>query len=988
MTKKYKCRVEYLQSDGNQYIDTGIMGNGEFNIKYGLYANSIGSSSDIFAGARSSTQHLNFGQAASNGQFTLGYLNQYWQELSNFAINTRYDIEISYKSGEQYAIINGTKGSSKTYTGTEQTDLTIYLFKRHHYGTDNVGGLQGRIYYFTIKQNDTLVRDFIPVLDNSGRPAMYDQVSGQLFYNQGTGEFTYGRQIIPVEYLESTGTQYIDTGVKGKNNLQYKTKINYTNLSTSASNGIGGEYLGNASAYIGMVRANGHFTYLFNNTAVETTKTFYANTDYVIDSTMNNGSQIVKVNNETISTGTLSGTFTSTRNIFLYAICSTNDAADVYGSLKIYYLQIYDNDTLVRDFIPCIDENLVPFMFDKVNCTVYLNAGTGQFKVGPNIEKVWCGKKLRKKLALALANLKKKRKYYCEVEYLESTEQQTNSTDTTNASWIDTGIIPDNTTQMECRVAFTTLVSGTNTEALFGSTGPSTGNYRFAFGYASISPYTNFYVGLGGQNLTTSLTRDTNAHTFKIDAINKTWAIDDTSGSFTSSGSLSSTASIFLFARHNPSYGDDKANKPANARTYYCKIWQGGSLVRDMIPVLDWDMTPCMYDKITEQLFYTKGTKQFTYGREIHYVDYLESTGTQYIDTGFTPNQNTKVELDYKITQDLSTGFPFFGSRTSASSNGYSYQRYGSGVMGGQYGSNIANSTIPPDLNRHIVIRDKNKIYLDGTEIASNPTSTFTCPGNLYLNAMNNNGTAAVQNCGVTYYYMKIYDNGTLVRDYIPAIDENGVGYMFDRVSHTIYDNAGTGAFGYSGREVEYLESDGARAIITGVTVDDTCGYDVKWMALNANDTIIMGTKGAGNSRWVLSGSNNPNVNISWNTSSGGVGLGLNKIQTAQMNYFNDRKRILNDTPLTDITQTLSANASTYSVGIFGGYWGASSIGLYSTCRIYYAKISKGTGLIRDFVPMVKDGSPCLYDKVGGLYYFGTGTGTFTRGKIVEPEYE
>ena len=41
-------------------------------------------------------------------------------------------------------IINGTKGSSKAYTGTEQTDLTIYLFKRHHYGTDNVDdALQG-----------------------------------------------------------------------------------------------------------------------------------------------------------------------------------------------------------------------------------------------------------------------------------------------------------------------------------------------------------------------------------------------------------------------------------------------------------------------------------------------------------------------------------------------------------------------------------------------------------------------------------------------------------------------------------------------------------------------------------------------------------------------------------------------------------------------------------------------------------------------------
>lgn len=48
------------------------------------------------------------------------------------------------------------------------------------------------MYYFKISESGNLIRDFIPVLDLSGRPAMYDVVSGQLFYNQGTGEFTWG----------------------------------------------------------------------------------------------------------------------------------------------------------------------------------------------------------------------------------------------------------------------------------------------------------------------------------------------------------------------------------------------------------------------------------------------------------------------------------------------------------------------------------------------------------------------------------------------------------------------------------------------------------------------------------------------------------------------------------------------------------------------------------------------------------------------------
>ena len=44
---------------------------------------------------------------------------------------------------------------------------------------------------------------------------------------------------------------------------------------------------------------------------------------------------------------------------------------------------------------------------------------------------------------------------------------------------------------------------------------------------------------------------------------------------------------------------------------------------------------------------------------------------------------------------------------------------------------------------------------------------------------------------------LKIWASGTPVRDYVPAIDSNNVGFMFDRVTHTIFDNAGTGSFNY-----------------------------------------------------------------------------------------------------------------------------------------------------------------------------------------------
>ena len=47
---------------------------------------------------------------------------------------------------------------------------------------------------------------------------------------------------------------------------------------------------------------------------------------------------------------------------------------------KIYGSKIYDNGTLVRDFIPVLDPKKVPAMYDKENNVLYYNAGTSNFK--------------------------------------------------------------------------------------------------------------------------------------------------------------------------------------------------------------------------------------------------------------------------------------------------------------------------------------------------------------------------------------------------------------------------------------------------------------------------------------------------------------------------------------------------------------------------------------------------------------------------------
>ena len=63
----------------------------------------------------------------------------------------------------------------------------VLLFK-----ADKQASLVGMVYSCSISKNGENLRSYIPVLDLSGRPAMYDEVSGQFFHNQGKGEFTWG----------------------------------------------------------------------------------------------------------------------------------------------------------------------------------------------------------------------------------------------------------------------------------------------------------------------------------------------------------------------------------------------------------------------------------------------------------------------------------------------------------------------------------------------------------------------------------------------------------------------------------------------------------------------------------------------------------------------------------------------------------------------------------------------------------------------------
>lgn len=565
---------------------------------------------------------------------------------------------------------------------------------------------------------------------------------------------------------------------------------------------------------------------------------------------------------------------------------------------------------------------------------------------------------LQKKLANLLASTKRKRPYYCEVEYFENTK-------TSGArNWINTGIVPDNNTKWEVRLSF----NDTTTGKLMGSgyttltrfnLGIESNKFRFAF---------NGWFD-ANSNITTP---DTNAHTWIIDAPSKTFTIDAYSTTTTQTFG-ETTFPICLFGRCNSGNGSTETSNTLIGKIYYSKIWQNGVLVNDLIPVLDWDMTPCMYDRVTGELFYNMNSSGtgFTVGRQIHRVDYLESTesGKQWIDTGVNVNTSTDIiDFDFELV-DTRVYKWFFGEYDENA-------RIGLGSGDGENKRNYLYQQSATKVNDSEVYSTSHKFYTDQTGGYLNGTKirsyvNFTSTSTIYLFNINISSESDYK-CAAKVYRYKHYRNSALIRDFIPAIDENGVGFMFDKVTHNIFDNAGTDAFKYPAREVEYLEStDGHNYIDTGLNY--FADYEIGIKLRNNVSNKALGNVGTNCMERISATAHN------WRFTSGGSGYNssIDILEYHVMKWKED-KIYADDVLLIEKVK----NKGTTQMILFG----ADS---YFPNMIYFCKLwnpDDGT-LVRNFVPVYVNGKAGMYDKVNKEFYDNAGTGTFITGKIKESEY-
>lgn len=243
------------------------------------------------------------------------------------------------------------------------------------------------------------------------------------------------------------------------------------------------------------------------------------------------------------------------------------------------------------------------------------------------------------------------------------------------------------------------------------------------------------------------------------------------------------------------------------SKTYYIYIWLDGNVSDDTYANLPFSATSRLdviqvasnpdpftgdtYTEITNN-FYDYNEFDDLYQR----IEYVESSGSQYIDTGIIPNQNTGVYIDFMPlnTIPVSSNSLFYINSGGTSGN----TRFLIGTYNQHPGGDLvvgADNTNDPGLsqNTRTKIEIKNgKLTIDGgTEITLN-SGTFTSSNSLYVFAAHASPVSRFSS--MKLYSLHVYDGNNLVREYIPCKDGNLVG-LYETVTKNFYVSAGSDPF-------------------------------------------------------------------------------------------------------------------------------------------------------------------------------------------------
>lgn len=401
---------------------------------------------------------------------------------------------------------------------------------------------------------------------------------------------------------------------------------------------------------------------------------------------------------------------------------------------------------------------------------------------------------------------------------------------------------------------------------------------------------------------------------------------------------------------------------------------------------------------------------------EYQQVEYLQSTGTQYILPGFTPQDDTGVDVDFKYNVSASGNniIALLGAQNTSGLSNYwdindtPYNNYINFEMNypasSGYGTAVSliGSHSQSKHNAKINYCNSGAIYLDDVSKGTYTHNRSGGPTNypMALFADNLNGTAQRFFQG-NIYHVAFSEGANVIRDMYPCYRKSdGVAGMYDVVNNVFYTNSGTGEF-ICGRsivtddarftQVLAIQSSGTQYIDTDVKMNGT---------YTTNALFKTGTISSSETFKVFGGRDNSNFYTFGMYSSGHTsapttcGYGGSDYWSSSLVSNTDYNLLftstgakLNGTSVgTWSSQSFSSNVTFY---LFGTSYNSTASQLASIAMSCFR--IKPSAYTRDFIPCVLkqsvidywgnsqvSGTIGMWDLISDKFFPNNGTGTFT----------
>ncbi len=846
-------QVEYIESHGAEYIDTDLIPNNTTGIKTKFSQSELGA--NFVSGCVSADgqwKNRFYPWYLSENNVYYGY-DGYYGSPFPVTKNKIYEGTLNYNNDKK--AIFEKKVIATLPNDYISSGYSIYLFATNTGTSVTQFHIGCRIYDFKMTQDQSFVRNFVPVFNSrKNEYGLYDVVEGKFYGNSsGNGAFTGGPEVSHEDiYIRIPGytTWKLGGGAMGQKYVVYlKDDGNDTNSGGSMSDSVktlgrafdeaNKRYNGqSADSSLNLDDADRSSRPTFYITVCGTFalqdlegaySSSYSHPLYDIVFTQENlasSKQMVKINTTSVD-------LPADMTIQGIRFRSNVTEAEIFfgGHTVKIGAQVFTNNSKSRRIslyagantadVACTDLTVESGSWWRVYGGGNTGAVTGDTNLILGPESGYIPPHGESRLPEG----------YTEVEYIKSANQAKDIRETNDCAYINTDFIPSLTTKLEVKMSFDTFSSG---EDLNGASYSG----RFAWGHAGSVTRANFYFGLRNKNLDSGIKLDENVHIFGIDANTSTCWVDDKVIYFGELDGSTSTGPLFLFARNfSPVSG---ANKPIDATMYYCRIWDSGELIRDFVPaVRNGDMVYGLFD-LVEGLFYpSAGSIGFGGGEPVEptgryaVVEYIESYGQQCIDPDLRVSQIKTVECLLMPTGYNLTGHTHFLSGRQFVASGYKqYVSFTSTDVPGKttFFTGLSSSTSSKSrVTWDTVNRPLNQLYeIESTNISgmqeltvngdviinTAKTSSDTIDFKAYLCVWSAAGVPSVStdNYRGRIYYTKLYGNDdSLIRDLVPVLDtETGEYGLYDKTEGLFYGNISSGAFTGGELTGEYADVDGS----------------------------------------------------------------------------------------------------------------------------------------------------------------------------------